>query len=115
MRPFKYLVIMLIIGLLAAACTSAATPTTTTVPQSTSAPTTALQPTSAPAQAPAEQKLTVFAAASLTDVFNEIGEQFKQQNPGVTLSSITPDRDNCARSWSKAQWLIYSLPPTRKR
>ena len=26
MRPFKYLVIMLIIGLLAAACTSAATP-----------------------------------------------------------------------------------------
>ncbi|CAG0978530.1 Molybdate-binding protein ModA [Gammaproteobacteria bacterium] len=30
-------------------------------------------------------KLTVFAAASLTDAFNEIGEQFKQQHSGVTL------------------------------
>jgi len=82
MRPFKYLVIMLIIGLLAAACTSAAVPVQA---PATAAPTTAPQPTSAPAQAPAEQKLTVFAAASLTDVFNEIGEQFKQQNPGVTF------------------------------
>jgi len=60
---------------LAAACTSAATPAPTAVPQSTTVPT----------QAPAsEQKLTVFAAASLTDAFNEIGEKFKQQNPGVT-------------------------------
>ena len=32
-----------------------------------------------------EQKLTVFAAASLTDAFNEIGEKFKQQNPGAAL------------------------------
>ena len=30
-------------------------------------------------------KLTVFAAASLTDAFNAIGEQFKQQHAGVTL------------------------------
>ncbi len=76
MRPFKLLSIVLVVCLLAAACTSAATPAPTTMPQ----------PTSAPAQAPApEQKLTVFAAASLTDAFNEIGEQFKQQNPGVTL------------------------------
>ena len=36
--------------------------------------------------APAKDvKLTVFAAASLTDAFNEIGEQFKQQHMGVTL------------------------------
>ncbi len=36
--------------------------------------------------APAKDvKLTVFAAASLTDAFNEIGEQFKQQHAGVTL------------------------------
>ena len=43
------------------------------------------QSTTVPTQAPAsEQKLTVFAAASLTDAFNEIGEKFKQQNPGVT-------------------------------
>lgn len=64
MRPIKLPAIVLILWLLAAACTSAA----------------------APAQAPAtEQKLTVFAAASLTDAFNEIGAQFKQQNPGVTF------------------------------
>lgn len=71
MRPFKILAITLVISLLAAACTSAATP----------APTTST-PTAAPA---AEQKLTVFAAASLTDAFNEIGDKFKQQNPGATF------------------------------
>lgn len=71
MRPFKILAITLVISLLAAACTSAATP----------APTTSTT-TAAPA---AEQKLTVFAAASLTDAFNEIGDKFKQQNPGATF------------------------------
>ncbi len=71
MRTFKLPSIILIIGLLAAACTSAAT----------SAPT-----TSGSTQAPAaEQKVTVFAAASLTDAFNEIADKFKQQNPGVTF------------------------------
>lgn len=80
MRLFKLLSILLVIGLLAAACTSAAAPApTTSAPAAPSA-------TSAPAQAPAaDQKLTVFAASSLTDAFNEIGEQFKQQNPGATL------------------------------
>jgi molybdate transport system substrate-binding protein len=68
MRPFNLLSIMLVSGLLVAACTTATPPTTTSVP----------------GQAP-EQKLTIFAAASLTDAFNEIGEQFKQQNPGVTI------------------------------
>jgi molybdate transport system substrate-binding protein len=71
MRPFKLLSIVSAIGLLATACASAAT----------SAPTTSA-PTSAPAT---EQKLTIFAAASLTDAFNEIGDKFKQQHPGVTL------------------------------
>ena len=80
MRLFKLLAIGLAVGLLAAACTSAATlaPTTTA--------TTAAPATSAPAQAPAaEQRLTVFAAASLTDAFDEIGDQFKQQHPGAAL------------------------------
>jgi len=75
MRPIKLPSIAIVVCWLAAACTSAATPAPTAVPQSTTVPT----------QAPAsEQKLTVFAAASLTDAFNEIGEKFKQQNPGVT-------------------------------
>ncbi len=59
------------------------------------APTVALTPSQPPTQSPAVAaptasagggtRLTVFAAASLTDAFNEIGEQFKQRNPGVTL------------------------------
>ncbi len=80
MRPFKLLAIALVIGLLAAACTGAGVPAPTT-----SAPS-ADPPPSAPAQAPASaQKLTIFAAASLTDAFNEIGDKFKQQNPGATF------------------------------
>jgi len=74
---------LMILVLVAAACAPAAAP----VPTS-NAPTTpaAVPATSAPAQAPAaEQKVTVFAAASLTDAFTEIGDQFKQQNPGVTF------------------------------
>ncbi|MBI5568134.1 MAG: molybdate ABC transporter substrate-binding protein [Chloroflexi bacterium] len=42
----------------------------------------ACAPTAKPAS---ETKLTVFAAASLTDAFTEIGAQFKQQHTGVTL------------------------------
>ena len=81
MRPFKLLSIMLVIGLLAAACTSPAAP-----PPTAAAPTAAPAATTAPAQpATAEQKVTVFAAASLTDAFNEIGDKFKQQNPGTTF------------------------------
>jgi len=76
MHPFKRLSIVLIIGLLAAACTNAGSPAPTAgVP-------TAAPATSAPA---AEQTVTVFAAASLTDAFNEVGDKFKQQHPGVTL------------------------------
>src|SRR3974390_1628645 len=70
MRQFNLPAIVLVVGLLAAACTSAATPTT-------SAPA-----TSVPA---ADQRLIVFAAASLTYAFSEIGYKFKQKNPGVTF------------------------------
>lgn len=62
----KQALVWLIIGWLIAACTSSVSPGEVTT-------------------APVEQKLTVFAAASLTDAFSEIGEQFKRQNPGVTL------------------------------
>jgi molybdate transport system substrate-binding protein len=64
MHPFRFLPIVLIIALLAA-CFNAA-PSAVTAPA-------------------LEQKITVFAAASLTDAFNEIGDKFKQQNPGVTF------------------------------
>ena len=79
MHLFKTLSIALVSGLLAAACTNAVTPAPTN-----NAPT-ATPATAVPAQARQEQRLTIFAAASLTDAFNEIGEQFKLQNPEVTL------------------------------
>ncbi len=75
MRSSMLLSIVLSISLLVAACASAATPASTTGVAAASA-------TTAPA---AEKKITVFAAASLTDAFNEIADKFKQQNPGVTF------------------------------
>jgi molybdate transport system substrate-binding protein len=45
-------------------------------------PPTAVSPTTAPEP----RTLTVFAAASLTNAFTEIGHQFEAANPGVTVS-----------------------------
>ena len=39
-----------------------------------------------PAPAPASRTLNVFAAASLTDAFTEIGKNFEAANPGVTVT-----------------------------
>jgi molybdate transport system substrate-binding protein len=47
-------------------------------------PTVAVLPATEPP--PAEATLTVFAAASLTDAFNEIGRAFEAANPGVTVA-----------------------------
>lgn len=62
MRPFRFLSIAAVIVLLAGCANTA--------PSAPSAP---------------SQKLTIFAAASLTDALDEIGDKFKQQQPGVTL------------------------------
>lgn len=47
-----------------------------------------LTPTGTPAATPEPEArtLTVFAAASLTDAFTEIGENFQTANPGVTVT-----------------------------
>ena len=42
-------------------------------------------PASAPAPAPVPRTLTVFAAASLTGAFGDIGKAFEAANPGVTV------------------------------
>jgi len=61
------------------ACAPQAAPTPTAAP--TTAPT--LQPTEAPTLAPIS--LNVFAAASLTDAFTEIGKNFEAAHPNVTV------------------------------
>ena len=43
------------------------------------------RPAVAPTSAPAARTLTVFAAASLTQAFGEIGTAFEAANPGVTV------------------------------
>jgi len=78
--------VLLIVTMLAA-CTPVATPTpaqTTILPTTkpTAEPPTALPPTAASGP----RTLTVFAAASLTDAFKEIGTNFEAANPGVTVT-----------------------------
>lgn len=46
----------------------------------------AAPPAAAPTAAPAPVEITVFAAASLTDAFAEIGQQFSAANPAVTVT-----------------------------
>jgi molybdate transport system substrate-binding protein len=77
----KRLAIVLLVFLLAVtACAPQATPTvapTAVPPTETSVP---------PTATPAPRTLTVFAAASLTGSFGEIGKAFEAANPGVTVT-----------------------------
>jgi molybdate transport system substrate-binding protein len=68
----RFGLVLLIVSLLLAAC--AAPPPQAAAPQAT-----------APQSGPASQSLVVFAAASLTDAFQELAEQFKAENPGVDV------------------------------
>jgi molybdenum ABC transporter molybdate-binding protein len=102
MRSKVFSILMLVV-LLAAACTPQTTPTpaATTVPATqasepakapevtpTSEPTKAAEPTKVPeATKPAESKtLTVLAAASLTESFTELGTMFESKNEGVKVA-----------------------------
>ena len=95
-----FLLVLLVVGLVA--CSGAATPSATEAPAVPSAApatevaaapaaTTAVSPTVAAAAAPtgqagsAPRTLTVFAAASLTESFNDLGKQFEAANPGVKV------------------------------
>ncbi len=80
----RYLSLTLLLSIFLTACGASATPTP--VP-ATEAPT--LAPTEVPSTdtpEPEPQTLTVFAAASLTDAFTEIGAAFDAANPGVTTT-----------------------------
>jgi molybdate transport system substrate-binding protein len=84
------LIFFLAFALLLSACGAPATSVPTAVP-ATDSPT--LAPTTAPTLAPTEKpttpsepkELTVFAGASLTNAFGEIGNAFEAANPGVSV------------------------------
>ncbi len=73
--------LFLVLASLLSACAPAATPLPPTPLPPTPLPPTAVPPTSAPAA----RTLTVFAAASLTGSFGEIGKAFEAANPGVPV------------------------------
>jgi molybdate transport system substrate-binding protein len=78
--------LMVALAMIFSACAPAATPTAapaTSAPAATEAPTAA--PTVASTSTSAPVTLTVFAAASLTGVFGDIGKAFEAANPGVTV------------------------------
>lgn len=80
----RFLSIIVLLSLFWAGCGSAVTPTPTTAPvieEPTTAPTEV-----PPTTAPEPRTLTVFAAASLTDAFTEIGKNYEDANPGVTVT-----------------------------
>ncbi len=71
--------VLLLVALLVA-CGPAASPTS--VPTAVPPAATSIPPTATAAS----RTLTVFAAASLTDSFQEIGKNFEAANPGVTVT-----------------------------
>jgi molybdate transport system substrate-binding protein len=87
--PALRLSVLSLVFLLLVACTAPASPPPPTAAPTSAAPAapTAVQPTAVPPTAtkPAEQELTVFAAASLTESFTELGKQFEAAHPGVKV------------------------------
>lgn len=79
MKRFTFLFgLMGVLAMVFSACAPSATPT---VAPATVAP----APSIAPTAAPIARTLTVFAAASLTAAFGDIGKAFQAANPGVTV------------------------------
>ena len=81
----RTLSLILLAALFLVGCAPAATPTAAPTEVAVQAPTlapTAMPPTSTPEP----RTLTVFAAASLTDAFTEIGQNFESANPGVAVT-----------------------------
>jgi molybdate transport system substrate-binding protein len=83
----RFWIFFLALALLLSACGTAAT--ATPVPTAVPPTETPLPPTETPVPptaTPAPRTLTVFAAASLTGSFTEIGKAFEAANPGVTVT-----------------------------
>ncbi len=79
--------IFLTLCLLIAGCAAPARSTSPPAAGNPSAPLSAAPVTSSnPAPATVSGEITVFAASSLTDAFNELGERFKTSNPNATVT-----------------------------
>ena len=92
--------LLLLVILLISACAPQAAPAPTTEPTLAVSTATTVPPT----ETPAPRTLTVLAAASLTDSFNEMGKLFESKNPGVAVAF------NYAGSQVLAQQLDQGAP-----
>jgi molybdate transport system substrate-binding protein len=83
----RSLSLTLLFALFLVGCAPATPTAAPTQPSVTEVPTTAPTDTAVPPTATSEPKtLNVFAAASLTDAFGELGKNFEAAHPGVTVS-----------------------------
>lgn len=80
----RLLSLTLLLSIFLTACGASATPTPAPATEAPPLAPTEVPPTTTPEPEP--QSLTVFAAASLTDAFTEIGAAFDAANPGVTTT-----------------------------
>ncbi len=80
----RYLSLTLLLAIFLTACGASATPTPAPATEVPDLAPIDVPPTATPEPEP--QNLTVFAAASLTDAFTEIGAAFDAANPGVTTT-----------------------------
>jgi molybdate transport system substrate-binding protein len=87
-RPIHSVAVLFaLLGLVAAACGSGnshRSAATTAAPATTDAPATAAAP--ATTAAPVQGSITVFAAASLTQAFNQVGAAFTRANPAAKVT-----------------------------
>ncbi len=74
--------LILVLSIFLTACGASTTPTPAPAAEAPTLALTVVPPTAAPEP----QTLTIFAAASLTDAFTEIGAAFDAVNPGVTTT-----------------------------
>jgi molybdate transport system substrate-binding protein len=75
----------ILLALLLSACAPACGSGDTETRAPAQAPAVTSSAAATPTAVPLRGELTVFAAASLTDAFNEIGAEFKKANPGVDI------------------------------
>ena len=80
----RYLSLTLLLAIFLTACGASVTPTPAPATEVPDLAPIDVPPTATPEPEP--QNLTVFAAASLTDAFTEIGAAFDAANPGVTTT-----------------------------
>ena len=103
--------LMVALAMLFSACAPAATPTAA---PATSAPVATSVPTTAPTATLVPQTLTVFAAASLTGAFGDIGKAFEAANPGVTVKFNFAGSQVLVPKLNKAHPRMCSPPPATR-